>query len=173
MYYSHVFYSNAKTSYHITYTPDIVYAKRPGRDLKLQLLSPVPPALQEPPRRTYMTVLQEQGRVPRPTAPAAPKERPRFPLIVDVPGSGWAGAEGIKRVPQMVRLAEEGYIIASIDYRGVYQDNCEQYLADVMRMTPTAANVLEYAAIVRDRALLRRMPERGGMTGAARYFVTV
>ena len=27
--------------------------------------------------------------------------------------------------------------------RGVYQDNCEQYLAEVMRMTPTAANVLE------------------------------
>ena len=43
--------------------------------------------------------------------------------------------------------------------RGVYQDNCEQYLAEVMRMTPTAANVLEYAAIVRDRALLRRLGE--------------
>ena len=43
--------------------------------------------------------------------------------------------------------------------RGVYQDNCEEYLAEVMRMTPTAANVLEYAAIVRDRALLRRLGE--------------
>ena len=125
MYYSNVFYSNAKTSYHITYTPDIVYAKRPGRDLKLQLLSPVPPALQEPPRRTYMTVLQEQGRVPHPKGPLGPdpKDMPRFPLIVDVPGSGWAGAEGIKHVPKMVHLAEEGYIIASIDYRGVYQDD--------------------------------------------------
>ena len=42
---------------------------------------------------------------------------------------------------------------------GVYQDNCEEYLAEIMRVTPTAANVLEYAAIVRDRALLRRLGE--------------
>ena len=28
-----------------------------------------------------------------------------------------------------------------------------------MRVTPTAANVMEYAAIVRDRALLRRLGE--------------
>ena len=45
MYYSRVFYSNAKTSWRASYTPDIVYANRPGKDLKLQLLSPVPPAL--------------------------------------------------------------------------------------------------------------------------------
>ena len=32
-------------------------------------------------------------------------------------------------------------------------------MAEVMRVTPTAANVLEYAAIVRDRALLRRLGE--------------
>ena len=43
--------------------------------------------------------------------------------------------------------------------RGVYKDNCEEYLAEIMRITPTAANVLEYAAIVRDRALLRRLGE--------------
>ena len=43
--------------------------------------------------------------------------------------------------------------------RGVWQDNCEEYLAEIMRVTPTAANVLEYAAIVRDRALLRRLGE--------------
>jgi replicative DNA helicase len=41
----------------------------------------------------------------------------------------------------------------------VYTDNCEEYLAEVMRVTPTAANVLEYAAIVKDRALLRRLGE--------------
>ena len=50
-------------------------------------------------------------------------------------------------------------VLGQMRVRGVYQDNCEQYLAEVMRMTPTAANVLEYAAIVRDRALLRRLGE--------------
>ena len=50
-------------------------------------------------------------------------------------------------------------VLGQMRVRGVYQDNCEQYMAEVMRMTPTAANVLEYAAIVRDRALLRRLGE--------------
>ena len=50
-------------------------------------------------------------------------------------------------------------VLGQMRVRGVYQDNCEEYLAEVMRMTPTAANVMEYAAIVRDRALLRRLGE--------------
>ena len=50
-------------------------------------------------------------------------------------------------------------VLAQMRVRGVYQDNCETYMAEIMRGTPTAANVLEYAAIVRDRALLRRLGE--------------
>ncbi len=50
-------------------------------------------------------------------------------------------------------------VLDQMKVRGVYQDNCESYLAEVMRVTPTAANVLEYAAIVRDQALLRRLGE--------------
>ena len=59
-------------------------------------------------------------------------------------------------------------VLDQMRIRGVYQDNCEQYLADVMRMTPTAANVLEYAAIVRDRALLRRKSTALFMRAAAK-----
>lgn len=43
--------------------------------------------------------------------------------------------------------------------RGVYTDDCQRYLAELIHVTPTAANVLDYAAIVRDRALLRRLGE--------------
>ncbi|MBR1455574.1 MAG: replicative DNA helicase [Oscillospiraceae bacterium] len=50
-------------------------------------------------------------------------------------------------------------VLDQMKVRGVYQDNCPEYVAEVMRITPTAANVLEYAAIVRDRALLRRLAE--------------
>ena len=50
-------------------------------------------------------------------------------------------------------------VLDQMKIRGVYQDNCESYIAEIMRVTPTAANVLEYAAIVRDRALLRRLAE--------------
>ena len=50
-------------------------------------------------------------------------------------------------------------VLAQMKIRGVYESNCETYVADVMSTTPTAANVLEYAAIVRDRALMRRLGE--------------
>lgn len=42
--------------------------------------------------------------------------------------------------------------------RGVYRENSsQQYIMELMELTPTAANVLEYAAILRDRALLRNL----------------
>ena len=50
-------------------------------------------------------------------------------------------------------------VLDQMKVRGVYQDQCESYVAEIMRITPTAANVMEYAAIVRDRALLRRLGE--------------
>lgn len=50
-------------------------------------------------------------------------------------------------------------VLEQMRVRGVYTDDCAAYVAEVMRITPTAANVLEYAAIVRDRALLRRLGE--------------
>ena len=50
-------------------------------------------------------------------------------------------------------------VLDQMKVRGVYQDNNDAYVAEVMRVTPTAANVMEYAAIVRDRALLRRLGE--------------
>ena len=50
-------------------------------------------------------------------------------------------------------------VLDQMKVRGVYTEDCDNYLAEVMRITPTASNVLEYAAIVRDRALLRRLAE--------------
>ncbi len=60
-------------------------------------------------------------------------------------------------------------VLDQMKVRGVYQDNCEQYLAEVMRMTPTAANVLEYGSIVRDRALMRRLGETADDINAMVY----
>ena len=50
-------------------------------------------------------------------------------------------------------------VLDQMKVRGVYEEGCTEYVAEVMRVTPTAANVLEYADIVRDRALLRRLGE--------------
>ena len=60
-------------------------------------------------------------------------------------------------------------VLGQMKVRGVYKDNCEEYLAEIMRITPTAANVLEYAAIVRDRALLRRLGEAADEINAMVY----
>ena len=49
-------------------------------------------------------------------------------------------------------------VLDQMKVRGVYNpDSTPQYLRELMRMTPTAANVLKYAAIVRDQALLRNL----------------
>ena len=46
---------------------------------------------------------------------------------------------------------------------GVYDENTSlPYLTQLMEITPTAANVLEYADIVADKALLRRVGETAG-----------
>ena len=50
-------------------------------------------------------------------------------------------------------------VLDQLRVRGVYTEECDNYIADVMRLTPTSSNVLEYAAIVRDRALLRRLAQ--------------
>ncbi len=50
-------------------------------------------------------------------------------------------------------------VLDEMKVRGVYEDSCDAYLAELMRATPTAANVKEYATIVRDRALLRHLGE--------------
>ena len=43
--------------------------------------------------------------------------------------------------------------------RGVLEDGTQQYVLDLMQLTPTAANVAEYARIVRDRAMLRALAD--------------
>ena len=44
---------------------------------------------------------------------------------------------------------------------GVYNDEAPSYIRDLMLITPTASNVMEYAAIVKDKALLRSIVDAG------------
>ncbi len=49
-------------------------------------------------------------------------------------------------------------VVDQMKVRGVYRpDSTESYILELMRMTPTAANVREYCSIVRDKALLRNL----------------
>ena len=50
-------------------------------------------------------------------------------------------------------------LIDRLKVRGVYSDNTEDYVYSVVAQTPTSSNVKEYANIVKERALLRRLGE--------------
>lgn len=115
---SRVLYSDARSAYEVTYTPNIVFAERKTGDLALQLLSPVAPDIPRPQNHALYAKLQKEEKRPQP-----PKDPRVFPLIVDVPGSGWSGAEGFAHVPKMVELAKQGFVVASIAYRGTFKDD--------------------------------------------------
>ena len=45
---------------------------------------------------------------------------------------------------------------------GVYHDNSRDYIKQLMDITPTAANVVRYATIVREKAMLRALAQAAG-----------
>ena len=54
-------------------------------------------------------------------------------------------------------------VLEQMRHNGVYDENrSRSYMLQLMEITPTAANVMEYVAIVRDKSLLRRIAETAG-----------
>ena len=57
----------------------------------------------------------------------------------------------------------DGVTVArEMEKNGVYRDDTRAYLLQLMEVTPTSANVMEYASIIRDKALLRAMAKAAG-----------
>lgn len=52
-------------------------------------------------------------------------------------------------------------VLEQMRVNGVWKDNSAAYLLELVNITPTSANVMEYAAIVRDMALLRAIADSG------------
>ena len=48
-------------------------------------------------------------------------------------------------------------VLDSMKERGVWQESSRDYVLQLMEITPTAANAVQYAGIVRDKALLRNL----------------
>ena len=123
---SKTIYSCRNTEYDVVYTPDVVFAHRDCGDLTLQIVSPIAPMLPPKEENFYNPIKEKFARWhagKEKPAPAAVPESPRFPLIVDCPGSGWSGVDGHVHVPFMVFLAKQGFVAASISYRGTYRNN--------------------------------------------------
>ena len=57
----------------------------------------------------------------------------------------------------------DGVTVArEMEKNGVYRDDTRAYPLQLMEVTPTSANVMEYAGIIRDKALLRSMAKAAG-----------
>lgn len=57
-------------------------------------------------------------------------------------------------------------VIDQMKQQGVYhEDTTRRYIMGLLDITPSAANVMEYAAIVRDKALLRSLADAAGEIG--------
>ena len=53
-------------------------------------------------------------------------------------------------------------VAGEMEKNGLYNDNTRSYLLQLMEVTPTSANVMEYAKIVRDKALMRTVATAAG-----------
>ena len=53
-------------------------------------------------------------------------------------------------------------VFGEMEKAGLTDDSTRSYLAQLMEITPTSANVMEYAAIVQDKALLRSVAQAAG-----------
>ncbi|MBQ4086344.1 MAG: alpha/beta hydrolase [Clostridia bacterium] len=119
MEFSGILYAS-QNKYDVVYTHDVVFAHRETGDLKMQILTPARPNLPDEHKHALFTMLKKEKKLPE--RKPEPETR-RFPLIVDVPGSGWSGATGYVHVPNMIDLARAGYVVASIEYRGTFKDD--------------------------------------------------
>ena len=105
------------------FTSDVEYADRNGRKLHLQILTPQPPNYrkEDHARDGLQKLLSKDLGSEIKWSLFAPTVNPsRFPLIVDVPGSGWAGVTGQEHLGAMMHFARQGYVTASVEYRGVF-----------------------------------------------------
>ena len=55
------------------------------------------------------------------------------------------------------QLVDPVTVLDQMRVRGVERDNSAAYLMELMQITPTAANVMKYADIIKDRSLLRSL----------------
>ncbi len=89
---------------HIDFIPDVVYSQVPSRGFQNVAL--------------YMDIMQ-------------PKKNEKMPAIIFVTGGGFINANRANGIQERLRLAEAGYVVASINYRVAPTSKFPQPLEDV------------------------------------------
>ena len=95
-----------------------------------------------------------------------PQTKKAHPWIqeIDEPIESYDIVFGFGKTENARKLKTEFNIfISEIKQNGVYdENNSRNYILQLMDTTPTAANVLEYVEILKDKTLLRRVAEASG-----------
>lgn len=95
----------------LEYCRDVVYAKTPQGDLRLQILVPITrnhkPVLPNP-------MMQDtNGNYPE----GAFEGNPQYPTVVHVQGSAWFPQNLYGHLPNYAKLAARGFVVAIVEYR--------------------------------------------------------
>lgn len=93
-------------SHKVYYIPNVEYVKRGEKALHLQLLMP----------RGLFPGTEGAGR---------------FPLVVYIQGAAWQEQDMFHNIPQLVMLARNGYVVASVKHRSSTEAKFPAHLQDV------------------------------------------
>ena len=93
-------------AHRVNYIPNVLYAERPEEKLHLQLLLP-------------------GGIMP------GVSTGKRYPLVVYVQGSAWGEQNVFFNLPQLCRVAQEGFVVASVKHRASTTAKFPAFLQDV------------------------------------------
>ncbi len=112
-------------NFRLNYIPDVTYARRETRDLKMRILTPnrVPQIMHHENgfSRDNMDSAYGDNKHLRPR-PFSEQEI-RLPAVIHLMGSGFNGSEGYAGLASFSELARRGIVLANIDYRGASLDD--------------------------------------------------
>lgn len=95
----------------VQYLHDVVYAKTPQGDLKLEVLIPFS-------RNQKVTFPAPYLRRPDGSFPEGMFDNnPQYPCVVHVQGSAWFPQDLYGHLPHYAKLAERGFVVAIVEYR--------------------------------------------------------
>ena len=140
-------YADRSESYGVRYAHDVVYAKRSGMDLHLQMLYPgllfpnVPAGLMRRQMEEMMKGMPERPKRELPDPGPLPESKylpipqvtaqKRLPCVIYVKGSGWSKQNCYAELPMFVDIARAGFVVAAVEYRPAYVEPFPGFVSDV------------------------------------------
>ena len=81
----------------------------------------------------------------RAATPARVEAGKKYPLVVFIQGSAWTDPNAFWEVPQLSRLAQRGYVVATVTHRSCFEAKAPAFLVDVKSAIRfLKANAAEY-----------------------------